>query len=69
MHCQCCGQEITPSLSIETYNARALPRLKAIDILAAKIDFTNPSWKYTPEGERYQRLMQQQGEDETAAGL
>lgn len=56
-------------LSIDEYNARAKPRLEAIDRLAAKIDFNNLSWKWTPEGERYERLMREQMEDEVKAGL
>jgi len=69
MKCQCCGQETEPTLSEEEYKARAIPRLAAIDRLAEKIDFTTEAWKCTPEGERYQRLMNEQGADEVAAGL
>lgn len=58
-----------PELSIEDYNARAIPRLAVIDALAKKIDFTSFGWRYTNEGERYERLMQQQREDEVRAGL
>jgi len=57
------------TLSEEDYKARAIPRLAAIDRLAEKIDFTTEAWKWTPEGERYQRLMDEQGADEVAAGL
>lgn len=69
MICNCCGQEIANTLSAEEYNRRAIPRLEAIDRLAAKIDFATEAWKWTPEGERYQRLMNEQGADEVAAGL
>jgi hypothetical protein len=69
MKCNCCGQWIKPTLSIDDYNARAIPRLAAIDRLAEKIDFSSEGWKWTQEGERYQRLMNEQGEDEVAAGL
>lgn len=69
MDCPCCGQEIKPTLSMDEYRARATPRLAAIESLAAKIDFSTDSWKWTPDGERYQRLMQEQGADEVAAGL
>jgi hypothetical protein len=58
-----------PELSIEDYNARAIPRLAAIDALSAKIDFTNFAWRNTPEGERWQALMDAQGRDEAAAGI
>lgn len=67
--CECCGQEIKPTLSIEEYERRAKPRLEALDLLATKIDFSSDLWKYTPEGRRYQRLMDEQGADEVAAGL
>ena len=55
-------------MSIEEYNARALPRLAAIDALAKKIDFYYCGWQGTSEGERYERLMQEQMEDEVRAG-
>jgi hypothetical protein len=57
------------TLTTEEYNARAKPRLEAIDQLSKKIDFSTDLWKWTPEGERYQRLMNEQGADEIAAGL
>ena len=69
MKCQCCGQEIEPALSSDEYKARAIPRLAAIDALAAHIDFSTFSWQSTPEGERYERLMREQMADEVAAGL
>ena len=69
MICECCGQERTPVLSAEDYKARAIPRLAAIDRLADKIDFTTDAWKWTTEGERYERLMRVQMADEVAAGL
>lgn len=68
MQCHCCGQEIKPSLSTEEYLSRAVPRLAEIDRLARKIDFSLP-WAWTPEGERYKRLMNEQMADEAAAGL
>lgn len=68
MQCHCCGQEIKPSLSIEEYLSRAVPRLAAIDWLAKKIDFSI-TWELTPEGERYKQLMNEQMADEAAAGL
>lgn len=67
--CPCCGQAVPASLDMETYKARALPRLAAIDSLAQKIDFTSPAWRFTPEGERYEKLMDDQARDEQAAGL
>ena len=69
MICECCGQEMEPTLSLEEYNARAVPRLAAIDRLAGKINFATDSWRWTQEGERYERLMREQGADEVAAGL
>lgn len=69
MKCNCCGQEIANTLSLDEYNRRAIPRLEAIDRLAEKIDFSTGAWRWTPEGERYQRLMNEQGADEVAAGL
>lgn len=69
MICECCGQEIKPTLSRDEYQARALPRLKAIDALSAKIDFSSYCWRNTPEGERWLRLMDEQNRDEMAAGL
>lgn len=53
----------------EAYTIRAIPRLAAIDRLAKKIDFTTESWKWTRDGERYQRLMSEQVADEVSAGL
>lgn len=53
----------------EMYKARAIPRLAAIDALASRIDFEKCGWQLTPEGERYQRLMDEQQADEVAAGL
>lgn len=67
--CEHCGQEIKPTLSMDEYNRRATPRLAAIDRLAQKIDFSSHDWRNTPEGERYDRLMREQNEDEVAAGL
>ena len=69
MICKCCGQEKKPTLSMEEYEARAIPRLEAIDRLAEKINFSDWSWKYTMEGERYEQLMKAQAVDEEAAGL
>lgn len=69
MRCECCGQEIKSTLSPEEYNARAIPRLEAIDRLSKKIDFGSPSWRYTSEGKRWLDLMEAQGRDEVAAGL
>ena len=67
--CECCGQELEPKLSREEYERRAIPRLAAIDRLADKIDFSSGYWKYTPEGERYSRLMAEQNQDEYDAGM
>ena len=69
MQCKCCGQDIKRTLSDEEYKARAIPRLAAIDRLAKKIDFTTEAWRWTTEGERYERLMNEQCADEVAAGL
>lgn len=67
--CPCCGQEKPPSLSIDEYKARALPRLSAIDRIAKKIDFGRPDWSITEDGQTYARLMEQQARDEFEAGL
>ena len=67
--CKCCGQEIKPTLSMDEYEARATPRLHQIDVLADRIDFSAYGWDLTPDGQRYNRLMEQQGKDEVAAGL
>jgi hypothetical protein len=67
--CECCGQDVAPTLDMQTYQARALPRLAAIDALSARIDFSSFGWQHTPEGERWKRLMDEQGRDEVAAGL
>lgn len=65
-HCDC---DRKPTMTHDEYMARAVPRLAAIDALAAKIDFTTFGWNNTPEGERYSRLMRDQQRDEVAAGL
>jgi hypothetical protein len=57
------------ALSLDDYNTRAIPRLAAIDALSAKINFEDFTWRNTPEGERWQRLMDEQGRDEAAAGV
>lgn len=67
--CECCGQEIPPKFSIEEYKRRAIPRLEAIDRLAAKINFSSWNWEKSPEGERYKQLMAEQNQDEVDAGL
>lgn len=67
--CECCWQPIQPSLGLDDYNARAIPRLAAIDRLTERIDFSRHDWRHTPEGERWKRLMDEQGRDELAAGL
>ena len=69
MKCRHCGQEIEPTLSMEEYQARAIPRLEAIDILAKKINDNNLSWEFSLEAERWNRLMDEQMKDEIAAGL
>ena len=69
MKCEHCGCDCRPTMTVDEYNARALPRLAAIDALAAKIDFGSFGWSDTPEGEHYQRLMRDQSRDEMAAGL
>lgn len=56
-------------MSLEEYNRSAMTRLAAIDALAKKIDFNSFAWRNTSDGERYERLMQQQSEDEVRAGL
>lgn len=63
--CTCCE----PNISIEEYKLQAIPRLAAIDLLAKKIDFSISSWMWTPEGERYERLMREQCQAERDAGL
>jgi hypothetical protein len=65
----CVALNSGPAMSLDDYNARAIPRLAAIDALSAKIDFTSFAWRNTPEGERWQRLMVEQGRDEAAAGI
>lgn len=69
MKCECCGQEVAPKMSMDEYNARAIPRLEAIDRLSKRINFGSMVWQYTREGERWQRLIDEQGADEVAAGL
>lgn len=56
-------------LDAEEYQRRALPRLEAIDRLAARIDFSTYAWRHTPDGERYSALMNEQAQDEWRAGL
>ena len=67
--CPTCHQEIAPTLSMEEYNARAIPRLASIDALTKKIQDGNLSWDYSPEGQLWKRLMADQNADEVAAGL
>lgn len=67
--CPTCHQEIKPTLSMEDYQARAIPRLAAIDACTKKIQDGNLSWDYSPEGQRWLRLMAEQNADEAAAGL
>lgn len=67
--CQQCKQEAPTKLSQEEYERRAIPRLKEIDRLIEKINFLSFGWEYTPEGERYKRLMAEQGQDEFDAGM
>lgn len=67
--CPHCGGELPRTLTPEEYNARAIPRLAAIDGLSAKIDFNSPGWRNTYEGQRWLALMQSQNEDEAAAGM
>jgi hypothetical protein len=62
-------QEQGPKMEMATYLSRAVPRLAAIEALGQKIDFSSPCWQYSPEGERWNRLMQQQAADEVEAGL
>lgn len=67
--CPHCGSTLGPTMPLEDYNARALPRLEAIDRLSEKIDFSSFAWRNTPDGQRWLKLMAQQGADEAAAGL
>lgn len=69
MHCEHCGQKTEPTLSLEEYEARAIPRLAKIDMLAGKIDFENPGWENTSGGKLYNHLIDLQNNDEVAAGL
>lgn len=60
-------------LTIEEYEARAKPRLAAIDALAARCAWEKFDFQCTPEElrarEHYTQLMREQGEDEVRAGL
>jgi hypothetical protein len=68
--CEACGQAIPPTLTLEEYQRRAIPRLAAIGALAKRLgDFSGDAWKFTADGERYVRLMHEQSVDEAAAGL
>jgi hypothetical protein len=67
--CETCGRAIPPTLPLDEYERRAKPRLEALDRLAARIDFNTDAWKFTADGERYQRLEREQCADEAAAGL
>lgn len=67
--CECCGQELKPTLTMEEYEARARPRLHQLDVLAERIDFSQHGWELTPDGQRYKRLDEMQAKDEVAAGL
>jgi hypothetical protein len=69
MRCECCGQEVPPTLSAEDFTARAGPRLEALDRLSARIEFSRHGWEYTDDGARWKHLMDDQGRDEAAAGL
>lgn len=57
------------TVTMGEYTARALPRLDAIEALAAKIDFSDIGWQLTQQGDRYLRLMGEQALDEQKAGL
>lgn len=52
-----------PTMTVAEYEARAVPRLARIDLLSKRIDFESLSWRNTPDGQLWQRLMDQQGRD------
>jgi hypothetical protein len=51
------------------YNHRAAARFAILDRLEKAIDFNSHGWRLTPEGERWTRLMAEQGQDECEMGL
>lgn len=69
MKCEHCGQEIPPKLDMETYLARSKPRMAEIERLNQIIPFGNDGWHFTPAGQKWKRLMNEQSRDEEAAGL
>jgi len=69
MKCEHCGHDPGPTLSMEEYLRRAKPRMERIERLTQAIDFGDMMWRHTPNGVTWRRLMDEQSQDEIAAGL
>jgi hypothetical protein len=54
---------------MSAYNHRAADRFAILDRLEKVIDFDSYGWRLTSEGERWTRLMAEQGQDEYEMGL
>ena len=54
---------------MSAYNHRAAARFAILDRLEKAINFNSYGWKLTSEGERWKRLMAEQGQDEYEMGL
>lgn len=68
MKCEHCGHDPGPTMSMEEYLRRAKPRMERIEQLNRKIDFGHMLWRSTPDGQTWKRLMDEQMQDEIAAG-
>jgi len=51
------------------YNRRAADRFAILDRLEKVIDFNSHGWRLTSEGEQWQQLVDEQGQDECEMGL
>jgi len=76
--CHVCGlsqptppEPVTPvsDSKMAAYNHRAAARFAELDRLEKAIDFNSCGWELTSEGERWKRLMAEQGQDEYEMGL
>jgi hypothetical protein len=54
---------------MSAYNHRAADRFAILDRLGKVINFDSYGWQLTSEGERWQQLMTEQGEDEYEMGV
>ena len=54
---------------MSAYNHRAAARFAILDRLEKVIDFNSYGWQLTSEGERWARIMAEQGQDECEMGL